>query len=92
MTKKHKIVSKKYNLKFTTDLKELKNKINIETFVVLSSPTDTHLSIFKKISNYGFKKIMIEKPIGKNLMIIKKLLRYAKRKKFNCLQIIFEEV
>ena len=78
-TKKKLISNNKIN--FSNKISKIKSLVKKSTFIVLSTPTSTHLNVFKKLTKFNLKNIFFEKPIGKNLLECKKIIQICKKKK-----------
>ena len=72
---------KNYRINFSNNISKIKNSINENTFIVLSTPTPTHLNVFKQLAKLNLKNIFFEKPIGKNLSECKKIIQICKKNK-----------
>lgn len=68
-------------INFSNNIIKIKNSINENTLIVLSTPTSTHFNVFKKLTKFNIKNILFEKPIGKNLIECKKIIQICKKKK-----------
>lgn len=78
--KKRDIFSKLYNKPTFSSIDKSLSKLK-PSFVVLSSPTDTHLECIKTISKYkSVKFLLCEKPLSYNLGDAKKIVEICKKK------------
>ncbi len=81
INKKNEAIAKKYKVHYLSSIKSL-NKYEIKnSLIVLAIPTVDHLKVFKFLSKLGIKKILFEKPIGKNLFETQKIIEICKKKK-----------
>ena len=81
INKKNEAIAKRYKVPFLSSISKLnKSKIK-DSLIVLSVPTIHHLKVFKFLSKLGIKKILFEKPIGKNLFETQKIIEICKKKK-----------
>ena len=75
------LFEKKYKIQAFVDLKNFDNFKKVE-LLVISSPTNTHFNVIRKIpKDNNLKYIILEKPGGKNLYEFKKILSFCKKKK-----------
>ncbi len=75
------LFEKKYKIQTFVDFKNFDNFKKVE-LLVISSPTNTHFNIIRKIpKDNNLKYVILEKPGGKNLYEFKKILSFCKKKK-----------
>ena len=56
-----------------------KNLVKKSTLIVLSTPTSTHLNVFKKLTKFNLKNIL--KNLLENLLECKKIIQICKKRK-----------
>jgi len=78
---KRKNFSKQTGIKTYKMDKFLKTK-NTFDLLVIATPTETHLDVFKKIKNFKSKIVLCEKPLSDNLQDTKEIINICKNSNF----------
>lgn len=63
------------NCKYFTDVENLREKIDFN-YCIIATPPNTHISIIKKLREFYFGNILVEKPISNNIIEYNKDIFY----------------